>query len=192
MAMTKDYMDRVLRWHQVVCPLEVALCMIQKKMNGAQPSDVHLDIEMRKRLTQHLKQITLAANGWTLWTRCDQTCPCKVCDLTYHIRRCFELIKLQRKDIQIDTVMLDGVLKSYLAHQPLTMSDRASHFEIFLSNRKGWQKKVDKGQWEVDLRCKLFASIRSQQQMTKQHHQQITTRYTRVPRCQPAIRSSGR
>ncbi|KAG1814581.1 hypothetical protein DFJ58DRAFT_673655, partial [Suillus subalutaceus] len=97
-------------------------------------------LETRKQLTQHLEQIALAASGWTLWTRCDL---------------CFELIKLQRKDITLDVTMLDGVLKSYLANETLTMSDRASDFEIFLSNRKGWQKKVDKGQWEVDLRCKL-------------------------------------
>ncbi|KAG2110244.1 uncharacterized protein F5147DRAFT_796945, partial [Suillus discolor] len=121
MAMTKDYMDRVLRWHQAACPLEISLHMIQKTMSGAQPSDVHLDLETRKRLTQHLEQITLAANGWTLWTRCDPTCPCEVHDLTYRIH-----------------------------------SDRASYFEIFLSNRKGWQKKVDKGQWEVDLRSNHY------------------------------------
>jgi hypothetical protein len=26
------------------------------------------------------------------------------------------------------------------------------------SNRKGWQKKVDKGKWEADLRCMSLAS----------------------------------
>jgi len=49
---------------------------------------------------------------------------------------------------------LDAVLKKYLAHEPLTLNDRMSNFEIFLSNRKGWQRKVDKGLNEVDLRCK--------------------------------------
>ncbi|KAG1879967.1 hypothetical protein F4604DRAFT_1679111 [Suillus subluteus] len=90
MAMTKDYMDRVLRWHQAACPLEIALHMIEKTMSGAQPSDLHLDFETRKQLTQHLEQIALAASGWTLWTRC------------------FELIKLQRKDITLDVTMLDA------------------------------------------------------------------------------------
>ncbi|KAG1836898.1 hypothetical protein F4604DRAFT_1602155 [Suillus subluteus] len=141
MAMMKDYMDRVLRWHQAACPLEIALHMIEKTMSGAQPSDLHLDFETRKQLTQHLEQIALAASGWTLWTRCDL---------------CFKLIKLQRKDITLDVTMLDGVLKSYLVNEMLTVSDRASYFEIFLSNRKGWQKKVDKGQWEVDLRSNHY------------------------------------
>jgi hypothetical protein len=50
--------------------------------------------------------------------------------------------------------MLDEVLKSYLAKEPLTPSESMSYFEIFLSNRKGWQKKAEKGQWEVDLKCK--------------------------------------
>ncbi|KAG1888119.1 hypothetical protein F4604DRAFT_1674537 [Suillus subluteus] len=119
---------RVLRWHQAACPLEIALHMIEKMMSGAQPSDLHLDFETRKQLTQHLEQIALAASGWTLWTRTSL----------------------------LDVTMLDGVLKSYLANETLTMSDRASYFEIFLSNRKGWQKKVDKGQWEVDLRSNHY------------------------------------
>ncbi|KAG2029815.1 hypothetical protein BDR03DRAFT_987512 [Suillus americanus] len=138
MAMIKDYMDRVLRWHQAVCLLEIALHMIEKMMSGAQPSDLHLDLETRKPLTQHLEQIALVANGWTLWTRY------------------FKLIKLQRKDIMLDVMMLDNVLKSYLTNEMLTMSDHASYFEIFLSNWKGWQKKVDKGQWEVDLRSNHY------------------------------------
>jgi hypothetical protein len=68
--------------------------------------------------------------------------------------RCFELVKLQRKDISLDMTLLDAVLKKYLGREPLTLSDRMTNFEIFLSNRKGWQKKVDKGLNEVDLRCK--------------------------------------
>jgi hypothetical protein len=69
MAMTKDYMDRAFQWHQAVCPLEITLQMIQKVMSGAQPSDMHLDLEMRTKLTHHLEQVTFASNGWTLWTR---------------------------------------------------------------------------------------------------------------------------
>ncbi|KAG1767407.1 hypothetical protein EDD22DRAFT_819284 [Suillus occidentalis] len=138
MAMTKDYMDRTLRWHQASCPLEIALCMIQKVMTGAQPSDMQLDLDMRTQLTRHLEQVAFASNGWTLWTRC------------------FELIKLQQKDISLDGTILDGVLKSYLAGEMLTLHERASYFEIFLSNRKGWQKKVDKGKWEADLRSNHY------------------------------------
>ncbi|KAG1870629.1 hypothetical protein DFJ58DRAFT_652909 [Suillus subalutaceus] len=138
MAMTKDYMDRTLRWHQASCPPEIALHMIQKAMTGARPSDMHLDLAVRTQLTRHLEQVVFASNGWTLWTRC------------------FELIKLQRKDISLDATILDGLLKSYLAGETLTLHERASHFEIFLSNRKGWQKKVDKGKWEADLRSNHY------------------------------------
>ncbi|KAG2351498.1 hypothetical protein BDR07DRAFT_1501225 [Suillus spraguei] len=123
MAMTKDYMDRAFRWHQAACPLDIALQIIQKVMNGAQPSDICLDLETRTKLSRHLEQITFASNGWTLWTRC------------------FELVKLQQKDISLDTTVLDGVLKMYLANETLTLSKCASNFEIFLANWKGWQKK---------------------------------------------------
>ncbi|KAG2354498.1 hypothetical protein BDR07DRAFT_1494500 [Suillus spraguei] len=123
MAMMKDYMDRVFRWHQAACPLDIALQMIQKVMNGAQPSDICLDLETRTKLIHHLEQITFASNGWTLWTRC------------------FELVKLQQKDISLDTTVLDGVLKMYLANETLMLSKCVSNFEIFLVNWKGWQKK---------------------------------------------------
>ncbi|KAG1868094.1 hypothetical protein C8R48DRAFT_771798 [Suillus tomentosus] len=93
---------------------------------------------MRTKLTRHLEQVTFASNGWTLWTRC------------------FELVKLQRKDISLDTTVLDGVLKTYLANETLTLSKCTPYFEIFLANRKGWQKKVDKGQWEADLRSNHY------------------------------------
>jgi hypothetical protein len=69
MAMTKDYMDRTLRWHYAACPLEITLEIIRGVMSGAQPSDVHLDLETRTLLTRHLEQITFEANAWTLWTR---------------------------------------------------------------------------------------------------------------------------
>ncbi|KAG2131401.1 uncharacterized protein EDB93DRAFT_1108102 [Suillus bovinus] len=41
--------------------------------------------------------------------------------------------------------------KKYLVHEPLTLSDSNTYFEIFLSNQKGWQKKVDKGICKADL-----------------------------------------
>ncbi|KAG2054410.1 hypothetical protein BDR06DRAFT_971622 [Suillus hirtellus] len=58
--------------------------MIKKVMNGAQLLDICLDLEMRTKLTHHLKQVTFTSNGWTLWTRC------------------FELVKLQWKDISLN------------------------------------------------------------------------------------------
>ncbi|KAG1741594.1 hypothetical protein EDD22DRAFT_786691 [Suillus occidentalis] len=107
MAMTKDYMERTLQWHYTVCPLDIALGIIQKVMSGGHPSDVNLDLETRKVLTRHLEQITFEA--------------------------------------------------TYLANDtPTLQSSSQLYFEIFLSNRKGWQKKVDKGQWEADLRSNHY------------------------------------
>ncbi|KAG1848191.1 hypothetical protein C8R48DRAFT_569353, partial [Suillus tomentosus] len=120
MAMTKDYMDRAFRWHQAACPLDIALQMIEKVMNGARPSDICLDLEMRTKLTRHLEQVTFASNGWTLWTRCDPARLWSMRDLTCIGSKC------------------------------------TPYFEIFLANRKGWQKKVDKGQWEADLRSNHY------------------------------------
>ncbi|KAG1791700.1 uncharacterized protein HD556DRAFT_1309765 [Suillus plorans] len=117
MAMTKDFMDRMLQWHEAACPLEIALQAIQLVMSGTLPSQV---------LSRLPKLI------------------------------CFELVKLQRKDVSLDTILLDTVVKKYIAHEPLTLSDSNTYFEIFLSNRKGWQKRVDKGICEADLRSNHY------------------------------------
>ncbi|KAG2339458.1 hypothetical protein BDR05DRAFT_951218 [Suillus weaverae] len=138
MAMTKDFMDRMLRWHKAICPLEIVLQAVQLVMSGTLPSQVQLTLEMRTQLTRHLEQVTFDAGAWTLWSRC------------------FELVKLQHKDISLDTILLDTVMKKYLAHEPLTLSDSNTYFEIFLLNRKGWQKKVDKGICEADLRSNHY------------------------------------
>jgi hypothetical protein len=67
--------------------------------------------------------------------------------------RCFELIKLRRQHNGIsDPVAVNHVLKRYLAGEALVLSDLLVSFEIHLRNRKGWQRKVDKGQTESDLR----------------------------------------
>ena len=50
--------------------------------------------------------------------------------------------------------MVDYVLERYLANEPLTLSDKSIYFWVHLANRKGWQRKVDKGMTEGDLRCK--------------------------------------
>ena len=66
--------------------------------------------------------------------------------------RCFELIKLRRRHIVVaDPVAINHVLKKYLAGETLVLSDLSVLFDIHLRNRKGWQRKVDKGQTEADL-----------------------------------------
>jgi hypothetical protein len=154
MAMTKDFMDRLLRWHQASCPLEIVLQAIQLVMSGTLPSHIQLTLDMRTLLTRHLEQVAFDAGAWTLWTRyCPTPSGIHTHRLTYHFGRCFELVKLQRKDISLDVTLLDAVLKKYLACEPLTPTDGMASFEIFLSHRKGWQRKVDKGLNETDLRC---------------------------------------
>ncbi|KAG1780203.1 hypothetical protein EV702DRAFT_1266678 [Suillus placidus] len=96
MAMTKDFMDRMLRWHKATCPLEIVLQAVQLVMSGTLPSQVQLTLEMRTQLTRHLEQVTFDAGAWTLWSRC------------------FELVKLQRKDISLDTILLDTVMKNFI------------------------------------------------------------------------------
>jgi hypothetical protein len=78
---------------------------------------------------------------------------------------------------------MDKVLKSYLTNEP---SGSRSYFVIFLSNRKGWQKRVDKGQWEADLRCKPLAPsqtrLRRLNDPAAANHYQIYPRPS-IPAC---------
>lgn len=74
MAMTKDFMDRMLQWHEAACPLEIALQAIQLVMSGTLPSQVQLTLDTRTQLTRHLEQVTFDAGAWTLWSRYCPTC----------------------------------------------------------------------------------------------------------------------
>ena len=54
--------------------------------------------------------------------------------------RNFELIKLKRKDLRFETeANLYGLL----------------YIDLFLSNHKGWQRRLDKGVVETDLRSEF-------------------------------------
>jgi len=70
--------------------------------------------------------------------------------------RCFELIKLKRKELTIDHYEITPVLDKYLNGESLSMKDLHTHFQVFLSNHKGWQRKVDRGVKEADLRCEYI------------------------------------
>jgi len=67
-------------------------------------------------------------------------------------------VKLKHEDIRMDVSQADFVLLKYLqgADDTLTDSDHEIYYEIHLKNRKGWQKKTDKGNREIDLRSKLL------------------------------------
>ncbi|KAF8439472.1 hypothetical protein L210DRAFT_3504546 [Boletus edulis BED1] len=71
-----------------------------------------------------------------------------------HMVRCFELVKLRRRHIVVsDPAAVNHVLKKCLAGETLVLSDQSVSFDIHLRNRKGWQRRVDKGQSEADLRA---------------------------------------
>ena len=79
------------------------------------------------------------------------------------VNRNFELLKLKRDDIKIDSDaahLVDRILIKYLQGEAssFTFDDLNVYFEVHLSNRKGWQKKVDQGAREVDLRSKSIIS----------------------------------
>ncbi|KAI6138555.1 hypothetical protein BKA82DRAFT_3989880 [Pisolithus tinctorius] len=55
--------------------------------------------------------------------------------------RNYELLKLKRRDVKLDKTVIDG---------------RNAYLEIHLKNRKGWQRKLDKGMREADLRSNHY------------------------------------
>jgi hypothetical protein len=68
------------------------------------------------------------------------------CEWYTHLR-CFELVKVQWKHIaMLDPTAVCSVVRKYLLKQRLVESDLKVHFEVHLVNRKGWQRRVDKGE----------------------------------------------
>ncbi|KAL4071492.1 hypothetical protein V8B97DRAFT_1960295 [Scleroderma yunnanense] len=74
------------------------------------------------------------------------------------VHRNFELVKLKRGDVQFDNIAIDGVFLKYLQgeEQSLTINERGTYFEVHLKNQKGWQRKLDKGMRETDLRSNCY------------------------------------
>ncbi|KAF8833370.1 hypothetical protein BDN67DRAFT_1017634 [Paxillus ammoniavirescens] len=135
--MSKDFMNRMLTWRLETCPLlDTALQALQRILVAGEPTSVlKLDLAERTLVTRHLEQIAFNATAWTLWTRC------------------FELVKVKHWHVtMLDPAPINHILKKYLAHETLVLSDLSTHFDIHLKNHKGWQRKVDKGQTESDLR----------------------------------------
>ncbi|KIK36351.1 hypothetical protein CY34DRAFT_26368 [Suillus luteus UH-Slu-Lm8-n1] len=115
-AMSKSYMDRILAWADTVCPRLNYISLVRAVISDDSGfSEKCLTLESRTLYTKILMNMAFSTTAWNLWTRC------------------FELIKLKRKDLTIDH------------SETLSAKDLHAHFKIFLSNRKGWQRKVDKG-----------------------------------------------
>ncbi|KAJ7082682.1 hypothetical protein B0H15DRAFT_785582 [Mycena belliarum] len=81
-------------------------------------------VEEQALKTKHLMFKCFASTAWTIWSRC------------------FELVKLQEKDLTF------GLEDSKAYNTP--------YFDLRLTNRKGWQKRVNKTRKESDLRSEVF------------------------------------
>ncbi|KAF9245361.1 hypothetical protein BU15DRAFT_41214 [Melanogaster broomeanus] len=128
LPMSKDHVERMLLWSKNECPsIQIILEGLRQISQGDSASfaGLKMDLEERKLVTHHLEQIAFDTTAWTLWTRC------------------FELVKLNRKEITIDPVLVNRV-------------DQLTNFNIFLKNRKGWQQKVNKGLTESDMRSNHY------------------------------------
>ncbi|KAI6111260.1 hypothetical protein F5141DRAFT_1274775 [Pisolithus sp. B1] len=137
-AMKKEYMDRILTWSESQCSLHIPFQCIHLAMTEQQVLHLgeFLDKDVKLKITRHLQHLGCAATAFTLWTRN------------------YELVKLKRGDVNLDRTVVDRVFMKYLKgeEQSLTINDLNVYFEIHLKNRKGWQRKLDKGMKEADLR----------------------------------------
>ncbi|KAI5985968.1 hypothetical protein EDD15DRAFT_2200347 [Pisolithus albus] len=138
-AMKKEYMDRILTWSESRCSLSIPFHYICLAMLGYQSSlpGEFLSKNSRLTVTRHLQHLACGATAFTLWTRN------------------YELVKLRRGDVYLEKTVVDRVFMKYLQGEEhsLTINDLNTYFEIHLKNRKGWQRKLDKGMREADLRC---------------------------------------
>jgi hypothetical protein len=103
-------------------------------LEGDKMATDNLTLEMCTLITRMVMYQAFSTTAWNLWTRC------------------FELIKLKRKDLTIDPSEVEMAFSKYLYNETPLIKDLHARFEVFLSNRKGWQRKVDKGLKEADLR----------------------------------------
>ncbi|KAI6002511.1 hypothetical protein EDC04DRAFT_2908510 [Pisolithus marmoratus] len=145
--MTKEYLDRILTWSDSLCLLDAPSHYIHFVMTSSEPSALLGEWAMSKKMkltvTRHLEQLACTAVGFMLWTRN------------------YELVKLKRGDIKIDRTAMDGVFLKYLRgeERSLTINELRVYFEVHLRNRKGWQRKLDKGVREIDLRSQSHLPI---------------------------------
>ncbi|KAG2082120.1 uncharacterized protein F5147DRAFT_660578 [Suillus discolor] len=137
-AMSKGFMDRILAWTHKLCPPETFLGLMRSVLAADTMSTEPLTLESRELLTKMTMYQAFSTTAWNLWTRC------------------FELIKLKRKDLTIDFFQVGTTFTRYLNGEKLCLKDLHTYFEVFLSNRKGWQRRVDKGTKESDLRSNQY------------------------------------
>jgi len=159
-AMKKEYMDCVLTWSGSVCPLDGAfnyLCFAIARLGSPAAKGI-LDNSTRLRITQHVEHLTFSAVVFMLWTRYINAVSLFLLSMiqchSNMVLRNFELVKLKCGDVTTDDInAVNGVFFKYLQGEEasLTINNLNVYFEIHLTNRKGWQRKSDKGTREIDL-----------------------------------------
>jgi len=110
------------------------MALVRMLLEGNKAATKNLTLELHTFITCIVMYQAFSTTAWNLWTRC------------------FELIKLKRKDLTIDLSEVNMAFRKYLYNEPLSMKDLHACFEVFLLNHKKWQQKVDKGLKEADLR----------------------------------------
>lgn len=63
LAMTKEYMETILKWSESQCPTEEIERLVQEGQNR------QLSVEERSLITKHLEYRTFASTAWTVWSR---------------------------------------------------------------------------------------------------------------------------
>ena len=156
-AMKKEHMDKISAWVKSDCPeIGSAMHFIYAVLTKEPVSNVHIDDEVKKRVTKHLEFLAFTSTAWILWTRYGLD-GFSICSWLTLIMQSAELVKLKRKDIRMDKERVDDVLVKYMSggQEALTIDDMTQECcEIHLRHRKGWQKKQDKSFREIDLHGK--------------------------------------
>ncbi|KAG0703100.1 hypothetical protein DFH29DRAFT_998728 [Suillus ampliporus] len=137
-AFKKYWEEVILTWIHKHHPRETYTGLVRMLLEGDKSAMVNLTLELRTSITRVVMYQAFSTTAWNLWTRC------------------FELIKLKRKDLTIDLSEVGVAFGKYLCNKTPSIKDLHAHFEVFLSNRKGWQWKVDKGLKEADLRSNRY------------------------------------
>ncbi|KAI6041006.1 hypothetical protein EDC04DRAFT_2602047 [Pisolithus marmoratus] len=141
-TMKKEYMDKILTWSESQCLLDFPSEYIHLAMMGFQalPLGESLSKNAKLVVTRHLQHLACGATMFTLWTRN------------------YKLMKLKHGDINLDKTIIDSMFMKYLQCEEwsLTINKLSSYFEIHLKNRKGWQRKLDKGMRESDLQSNHY------------------------------------
>ena len=63
LAMTKEYMERVLKWSESQCPTKMIEHLAKEGQNR------ELSVEERSLITKHLEYRAFSSTGWTVWSR---------------------------------------------------------------------------------------------------------------------------